>query len=205
MNTPQLPNFKPSAMKENKSGNPANLLQFSDSTKDSLDNQVARIIYLYQLGRIRGPRAHEMLHDCTTDLGTIYWAVSGTIGRAHNCINIVHRIRNSRESNIFPDGRNYLSKQTASALDRVLRTSRDCAEGRASYKEFRDLTRIAQQLMKQDVRTLCQDLSDLVYKIKRTPVRLPSLRAADLGYKPDEVLTNEQPEMEEMLIKKVSL
>ena len=194
-------------MKNQKSGNPAKLIHFSDSTKDSLDNQIARIVYLYQLGRIRGVRAHEMLHDCTKDLGTIYWSVASVIARAHQTINIVHRIKNSQDSNIFPDGRNYLSRQTAEALDRVLRTSRDCAEGRASYKEFRDLTRIAQQLMKQDVRTLCQDLSDLVYKIKRTPVRLPSLKASDLGYQPDTLLTNEQPEVvctEDMLIRKIS-
>ena len=159
----------------------------SETNIERMNIEVRRIAHLYQARRIRGIRAHEMLHGCTKDINTIFWQVSAEIGKAHQAIDNIHKINTG---SIHPDGRGYLSKRTCDAIQEMLVVSYMFRSGKTEYVELRKSAKIAQGLMKTDVRCLCQDIRDLLYRARK--------------YEPQEPESIDTVTPEEMLIKKVS-
>lgn len=139
----------------------------SQSNIEKLTNEVRRISFLYQAGRIRGIKAHEMLHGCTKDLNTLFWKISAVIGREHSAIDAIHKINNSGQ--VWPDGRGYLSKRTAEAIDAFLLASKLYRSGDevTSYSLVKKAGQLARRLIRTDSKVLCQDIRDLLYTARK--------------------------------------
>lgn len=66
---------------------------FSESTLQRMQIEINRVSQLYRADRIGGIRGHEMLHQATRDINSIFWQVSAMIGQEHNKIDSLHMAR----------------------------------------------------------------------------------------------------------------
>lgn len=176
----------------NQKSDKAKLAFFSESIKERMEIEVRRIGHLYQAGRIGGIKGHEKLHQATKDLSTLYWRISAVIGREHSAIDAIHRINNSGK--VWPDGRNYLSKRTADAIDAFLLASKLFRSGDdvTNYSLLRDAGKLARRLIRVDAMVLRQDINDLLYTARKHPSTPVS----------EEVVIPEEVPEEDMLVKK---
>ena len=212
MNTPQLPNFKPSAMKENKSGNPANLQFFSGSTIERMEIEINNVLALLQLERISYQQAHLKLHDARKDMMTIYYDICGKIAKAQSTVSTMRRYGKIDHERVLETSQRMISEielpshgnRVHRALKEVVKVSDKFSDGTALFRELSRSIQDARKVIKNETGALQKDLLDHLFRAKRLNKSkvVPSLKASDLGYTPDPIL-DETVEPEDMLVKKI--
>ena len=144
----------------NQKANSTKLQILCQSNIERLSIEVNRIPQLYQAGRIRGLKGHELLHDATKDLHTIFWDITTEIGQAHRDIDNIRGAKNSSK------GKGYLSQCVGDALQNLLAHSRLFRLGKSDYKELRTTAKLTQKIMKADVSSLSNEIDDMLYRAR---------------------------------------
>ena len=158
---------------------------FSESLTERIQIEVNRVSQLYKADRIGGIRGHEMLHQATRDINKVFWQVSTMIGKEHQKIDYLHKVKRSMADPL--NSQQYFSKPTLESLENLVKESKLFRSGLSDYGLLRKAGILARRLVRIDSIVLRQDIADLLHKAKRSPVERPMMKA-DMVLSEDPIL-----------------